>query len=37
MLQSLVFVVCRVGGGLCDELTIRSGDSGFVCVCACVM
>jgi hypothetical protein len=36
--SSLVFVVCYVGSGLCDELIPRSGESyqAFVCVCVCV-
>ena len=32
----LVFVVCCVGGGLCDRLITRSGKSYRVCVCVCV-
>jgi hypothetical protein len=30
---NLVFVVCCVGSGLCDELIIRAEDSCRVCVC----
>ena len=34
--SSVVFFVCCVGSGLCDELTGRSEDSYWVCVCVCV-
>jgi hypothetical protein len=32
----LVFVVCCVGSGFCDELITRSEEYYRVCVCACV-
>ena len=32
--SSLVFVVCFVGSGLCDELITRSEESYRRCVCA---
>jgi hypothetical protein len=32
----VVFVVCCVGSGICDELITRSEESYLVCVCVCV-
>ena len=31
----LCFVACCVGGGLCEELITRPGESWRVCLCAC--
>jgi hypothetical protein len=34
--SSVVFVVCCVGSGLCDELVTGSEESYWVCVSICV-
>ena len=36
MCSALVFVVCRIGSGLCEELITRSEESSRVCGCVCV-
>jgi len=31
----LCFIACCVGGGLCEELITRQGESWWVCLCVC--